>query len=143
MKFPHFIPANKTEQLVEMAIELQEFVDQAAADGDSLYDTEKGILAKVLKMGHVAVNRFLQRQGDGDLGLTVQTADGVELQRSESPVERPLRTVYGEHTVDAYVYAPGPKQKIALRPIDARLNLPAGKYSYLLEEFTQYFQPPA
>ena len=139
MKFPHFIPANKTEQLVEMAIELQEFVDQAAADGDSLYETEKGILAKVLKMGHLALDRFLQRQGDGDLGPTVQTADGVELQRSESPVERPLRTVFGEHAFDAYVYAPGPKQKIALRPIDARLNLPAGKYSYLLEEFTQYF----
>jgi len=139
MKVAHSIPANKTEKLVDLVIELQAFVDQAAADGESLYETEKGILAKVLKMGHVAVNRFLQRQGDGDLGLTVQTADGVELQRSESPVERPLRTVFGEHTFDAYVYAPGPKQKIALRPIDARLNLPAGKYSYLLEEFTQYF----
>jgi hypothetical protein len=37
------------------------------------------------------------------------------------------------------VYAAGPKRKIALRSIDARLNLPAGKYSYLLEEFSQYF----
>jgi hypothetical protein len=139
MKVAHSIPANKTEKLVDLAIELQEFVDQAAADGESLYETEKGILAKVLKMGHLAIDRLLQRQGDGDLGLTVQTAGGVELQRSESPVERPLRTVFGEHTFEAYVYAPGPKQKIALRPIDARLNLPAGKYSYLLEEFTQYF----
>jgi hypothetical protein len=39
----------------------------------------------------------------------------------------------------AYVYAPGPKKKIALRPIDARLSLPEGEYSYLLEEFSQYF----
>jgi hypothetical protein len=96
-------------------------------------------LAKVLNMGHRATDRFLQRQGDGDLGPNVRTEDGVELQRSESPVERPLRTVFGEHAFDAYVYAPGPKQKIVLRPIDARLNLPAGKYSYLLEEFSQYF----
>lgn len=139
MKVAHSIPAHKTEKLVDLAIELQEFVDQAAADGESLYETEKGILAKVLKMGHLAIDRLLQRQGDGDLGPTVQTAGGVKLQRSESPVERPLRTVFGEHTFEAYVYAPGPKQKIALRPIDARLNLPAGKYSYLLEEFTQYF----
>lgn len=139
MKVAYSIPANKTEKLVEMAMELQEFVDQAAADGESLYETEKGILAKVLKMGHLAIDRLLQRQGDGDLGPTVQTADGVELQRSESPIERPLRTVFGEHAFDAYVYTPGSKQKIALRPIDARLNLPAGKYSYLLEEFTQYF----
>ena len=139
MKFAHSIPAHKTEKLVNMAFELQAFVDQAAADGDSLYETEKGVLAKVLQMGHLAINRFLQGQGDGDLGSAVQTADGVELQRSESPVERRLRTVFGEHTLEAYVYSPGTKQKIALRPIDARLNLPAGKYSYLLEEFTQYF----
>ena len=139
MKVAHSLPANKTEKLVDLAIELQEFVDQAAADGESLYETEKGVLAKVLKMGHLAIDRLLERQGDGDLGTTVQTADGVELQRSESPVERPLRTVFGEHAFHAYVYSPGPKQKIVLRPIDARLNLPAGRYSYLLEEFTQYF----
>ena len=139
MKIAHSISANKTERLVDLAVELQQFVDQAAADGESLYETEKGILAKVLKMGHLATDRFLQRQGDGDLGPTVQTADGVELQRSESPAQRPLRTVFGEHVFDAYVYTPGPKQKIALRPIDARLNLPAGKCSYLLEEFSQYF----
>lgn len=139
MKVAHSILADKTETLLEMAMELQQFVDQAAADGESLYETEKGVLAKVLKMGHLAIDGLLQGQGDGDLGPTVQTAGGVELQRSESPVERPLRTVFGEHTFDAYVYAPDPKQKIALRPIDARLNLPAGKYSYLLEEFTQYF----
>jgi len=139
MKVAHSLPASKTENLVDLAMELQEFVDRAAADGESLYETEKGILAKVLKMGRLAVDRLLQRQGDGDLGPTVQTADGVELERSESPVERSLRTVFGEHTFGAYVYAPGPKQKIALRPIDARLHLPAGKYSYLLEEFTQYF----
>jgi len=92
MKVEHFIPANKTEKLVDMAVELQEFVDQAAADGESLYETEKGILAKVLKMGHLAIDRLLQHQGDGDLGPTLQTADGVELQRSASPVERPLRS---------------------------------------------------
>jgi len=35
MKVAHSIPANKTEKLVDLAIELQEFVDQAAADGES------------------------------------------------------------------------------------------------------------
>ena len=139
MKVAHSISADKTERLVDLAIELQQFVDQAAADGDSLYETEKGALAKVLKIGHRAIDGFLQRQGDGDLGPTLQTEDGVELLRSESPVKRPLRTVFGEHAFDAYVYVPGLKQKIALRPIDARLNLPAGKFSYLLEEFSQYF----
>ena len=57
MKVAHSLPANKTEKLVDLAIELQAFVDQAAADGESLYETEKGILAKVLQMGHLAIDR--------------------------------------------------------------------------------------
>ena len=130
---------DKADGLVDMALQLQQFAKQAAVDGDSLYETEKNILATVLKMGHLAIDTFLQLQGDGDLGPTIATDDGQDLQRSESPVRRPLRTIFGEHAFDAYVYAPGPKQKIALRPIDARLNLPAGKSSYLLEEFSQYF----
>jgi hypothetical protein len=139
MKVAHSLPIDKAEKLIAAAMELETFVDQAAAEGKSLYETEKGVLARVVNLGRLAVDRLLQRQGDGDLGPTVQTAEGVELQRSEAPVRRPLRTVFGEHTFYAYVYSPGPKQKIALRPIDARLNLPAGMYSYLLEEFTQYF----
>lgn len=139
MKIAHSDSADKTESLVAMALQLQHAVQQAADDGDSLYETEKNILATVVKMGHLATDRFLQLQGDGDLGPTVETEDGVTLQRSESPLKRQLRTVFGEHAFDAYVYAPGERQKISLRPIDARLNLSAEKFSYLLEEFSQYF----
>ena len=55
MKVAHSLPANKTEKLVDLAIELQEFVDQAAAYGKPLYETEKGMLAKVLQMGHLVI----------------------------------------------------------------------------------------
>ncbi len=129
----------KAESLMDMARQLQQLVQHAVVDGDPLYKTERKILAAVLKMGHSATETFLQLQGDGDLGPSVITDDGQELQRSESPVTRRLRTVFGEHALQTYVYAPGAKQRIALRPIDARLNLPAGKNSYLLEEFSQYF----
>ena len=129
----------ESPNLVEMAQQLQQFVDQAARQGMTLHETEKGVLAMVLKMGGVAIDALLQMQGDGDLGETVQTEDGQTLVRSEEPVRRPLRTVFGEHCFSAYVYSPGLKKKIALRPIDARLNLPEGKGSYLWEEFSQYF----
>ncbi len=139
MKLAHSDPADNPENLVDMALQLQQFTQQASADGDSLYETEKRILEMVLRMGHLATDRFLQLQGNGDLGPMVQTEDGVELQRSEFPAKRLLRTVFGEHEFWAFVYASGPKQRIALRPIDTRLSLPAGKASYLLEEFSQYF----
>lgn len=67
------------------------------------------------------------------------TEQGQQLHRSDAPVERPLRTVFGLHTIQAYVYSPHSHEKIALRPIDARLQLPPGRASYLFEEFSQYF----
>lgn len=50
-----------------------------------------------------------------------------------------MRTIFGEHTFRAYVYSRGANRKIELRPVDARLNLPDGKASYLLQEFSQLF----
>lgn len=131
--------SDKSENLLDMAQQLQAFVVVAAQQGKSLYETEKSVLATVLKMGHLATDTFLHLQGDGNLGETASTESGQTLFRSDQPVDRAVRTVFGEHRLAAYVYAPGPKKKIALRPIDARLNLPAGKGSYLWEEFSQYF----
>ncbi len=130
-------PNCKPQELILMAEQLGQFVRQAAEQGKTLYEVEKSVWDAALTMGRVAVDDFLQLQGDGDLGETVQTEDGQKLTRSETPVDRPLRTVFGEHVFTAYVYSHGPKKKIALRPIDARLNLPEGKGSYLWEEFSQ------
>lgn len=129
----------KSDTLVDLAQDLAEFIRRGVRDGVSFDEVERGILNKVLDMGLVAANLFLEGQGDGDLGASVETADGTILYRSASAVPRPLRTIFGEHCFAAYVYAPGSKQKIALRPIDARLNLPEGKSSYLLQEFSQLF----
>ena len=96
----------KTESLIDMACQLQQFVQQAATECDPLYKTERKILAAVLKMGHSATDAFLQLQGNGDLGPSVATDDGRELHRSESPVTRHLRTVFGEHTLEAMFMLP-------------------------------------
>jgi hypothetical protein len=129
----------KSDTLVDLAKGLTEFIQRGVRDGLSFDEVERGILNQVLDMGFVAANLFLEGQGDGDLGASVETADGTILYRSESAVQRPLRTIFGEHCFAAYVYSPGSKRKIALRPIDARLNLPEGKASYLLQEFSQLF----
>jgi hypothetical protein len=129
----------KSVSLVQMAEDLAGFVRRAVQEGSSLDDVERGTLARVLAIGHAAVDLFLQAQGDGDLGDSVHTADGTVLYRSEVVMPRPLRTIFGEHSFTAYVYSQGSHGKIELRPIDARLNLPEGKASYLLQEFSQLF----
>ena len=55
------------------------------------------------------------------------------------PQARSFRTIFGKHSVTSFVYSRAPRQKIELRPIDAKLNLPDRLASYLLQEFTQLF----
>jgi hypothetical protein len=129
----------KSDTLTKLAEGLTTLVGEAVRSGSSLYDLERDVFARVLAMGRAAVDLFLHEQGDGDLGACVTTAEGTVLQRSATVVERPLRTIFGEHALQSYVYSQGSKKRIELRPIDARLNLPQGKASYLLQEFSQLF----
>jgi hypothetical protein len=136
---PNSDPVGREASLEELARGLDEFVVGAAREGLPLYEVERTILDRVLKMGKTAVDSFLELQGDGDLGETVTTEDGVTLVRSDEPVERPLQTVFGRHMFEQFVYSRGPKRKIELRPLDARMSLPEGVASYLFEEFSQFF----
>src|SRR6266436_8410646 len=131
--------AGKTDRLLTLAHDLGDFVRQSVQQGASFDDLERGTLQRILQMGSAAVDFFLLAQGNGDLGETVTTEAGDILQRSDKPTSRPLRSILGEHGFHSFVYSQGPKQKIELRPIDARLNLPEGKASYLFEEFSQLF----
>jgi hypothetical protein len=130
---------SKTETIVHLADDLTAFVQRAVQNGAELDSLERGVWARVLELGCAAVDLFLQAQGKGDLGELVTTKDGAVLYRSENPVQRPLRTIFGEHSFQSFVYSRGSNRKIELRPIDARLNLPEHKASYLLQEFTQLF----
>jgi hypothetical protein len=129
----------KSDVLRNLAEDLTELVHHSLARGASLDEVERSVLRQVLVLGHAAVDMFLQGQGDGDLGEHIATNDGTVLSRSAAPLPRPLRTIFGEHCFQAFVYARGPKQKAELRPVDARLNLPEGKASYLFQEFSQMF----
>lgn len=133
------VDQGKSGMLLKLARDLGTFVRDAVQNGSSLDDVERGSFQRLLKMGHAAVELFLTGQGNGDLGAQVETEAGTVLYRSGETMERPLRTIFGEHSVSTYGYASGAKRKIEFRPIDARINLPEGKASYLLQEFTQLF----
>lgn len=128
-------------ELVEAAGELREFVHRAAVEEVALRDVEQGVFDRLLKMGCAAVEQFIALQGDGDWGETMTSEDGRTLHRSEKPLARPLRTIFGEHEFSAYVYRERkhPHTPIVFRPVDARMRLAPGRWSHLLEEFTQLF----
>ncbi len=139
MSMAHSQKEIKGKSLVELAEQMETSIREAARDGKSLHEVERDTFAYVLRIGHAAIEQLLMLQGDGDLGESLVTKDGRHLERSKEPADRPLWTVFGEHTIQAYVYAAGSHEAIELRPVDARLSLSAGCYSYFFEEFSQYF----
>jgi hypothetical protein len=46
-------------------------------------------------------------------------------------------SIFGELSVSRYVYTAGQKKPIEYSPLDAKLGLPAGEISYVLEDFQQ------
>ncbi|MFQ5938167.1 MAG: ISKra4 family transposase [Acidiferrobacterales bacterium] len=115
----------------------RDYVARAAADGESEDVVERQLLAVAIKLAKALMDEFIDAQGDGDEGPVIER-QGRRLRRSERPVERKLRTIFGEHVIESYVYAAGAKKAIEYRPLDERMGLPAGRCSYLLEELSQY-----
>lgn len=127
------------DSLVGMAGAMEQWILSAAEQGLGFHEFESAWHEMVYRLANLGTGLFISQQGDGDLGESVVTDDGVVLQRSAEPVNRPLQTVFGLFQVRAYVYARGPKKRIELRPVDARMQLPPGYASYLFEEFSQCF----
>ena len=127
------------QEITERAEALKQFVVQAATDGKSLYEIERGLFEQLLTIGNHAMNAALSLQGTGDLGAAYVTPKGRELRRSANPKPRKLRTIFGQHVFRQFVYSAGANRKIDLRPIDARLGLSPRVCSQLMEEFTQMF----
>ena len=116
--------AHKMRSIVE---QLKTVVKSAAGDGDSFDSVERKTLESVLQIGFQALELLLALQGDGDLGEEVQTADEKMAQRSEAKSTTKLRSIFGEHSFEQFTYASGKNKPISLRPVSARLSLPAGR----------------
>lgn len=129
----------KVMEIQDRTAKLVDFVIESAGQGQPLHDVERHVFDDLLRIGFEVIDTFVALQGDGDLGEMVQTPEGRTLHRSEKPKPRRLRTIFGEHHFHQYVYAAGKGKTIELRPVDARLQLPAGPCSYLLEDFSQLF----
>ena len=131
--------AVKCEQVRQQTETLVERVKEAASRERPLHELERELFDRLLKMGRDLIEMFISLQGDGDLGESIRTPDERRLHRSEETKTRRLRTIFGEHRVQQYAYSAGQGKTIELRPTDARMQLPVGVCSYLLEEFSQLF----
>jgi len=130
-------PEHISQELESLVERLKTNVQTAAQEGGSFDSVERSVLTSVLQIGHQALELLLSLQGDGDMGEDIETADGKTACRSETKSATPLRSIFGQHVFEQFTYARGKNKPISLRPIRARLLLPASRWSFLLQEFSQ------
>ncbi len=129
----------REESYEELADELRKMVLTSGREGASIQEVEKAVWGRVLKLGYLALRLFVQQAGEGDLGEEIELPGGRQVRRLPKPHKRVFLSVFGEMEIWRFVYGTREGQKIEHVPLDSRLDLPAGKFSELLQEWSQLF----
>jgi hypothetical protein len=117
---------------------MEAFVQQAAADDQRIDQVERELFRQLLAVGHTLLAAFVAAQGDGDAGKELPAGDDQHtVRRLKDKHVRRYLPIFGELLIRRWVYAEREKQQIARAPLDERLGLPAGEFSYVLKEWLE------
>ena len=131
---PHPATPDQTPTLGPPVAGLAAYVSRVATAGTPAHEAESGIWTRILAVGRQPPGLFSHPQGTGGIGESVTLTDGTTAQRLPEPATDvpirvrgfpPDRTVHGTRAGQAVIFV----------PLDARLHLPAGDYSYLLHKW--------
>ncbi len=121
----------KVEQK-ELLVEISKFISDEAQE-KNLYETERGIFRLLQKLGLSFLKENLAHRGTGKIDGPITVA-GKQLPY-HSTSDCVYLSIFGEIVIRrAYYWQPGEK---GCCPLDAWLNLPQRRYSYLLCKWVQ------
>ena len=136
-RMPQVVGEINLQEALELLRKLADFLARARHTGTATHEVEREIFGRMLEMGKSLLDEFFCLCGTGDEGEEKTLADGRKLKRMHELHVKPYLSVFGEIKIERVVYASRPGQKIEYVPLDARLQLPEDKYSYLLLEWSQ------
>ena len=127
----------KRQALLEEFDEILTFVQRAFQEGGTAHEVESGLWQRMLRLGRSVYQTWLDLFGDGDAGERIVLEDGRAVRRRVDLHRRAIRNVFGLFELNRAVYGSREGQQIEAVPLDARLQLPPGKNSYLLQDWDQ------
>jgi hypothetical protein len=133
---------HQEQALLKAQAQLQQPIDSvhsAVDEGRRNDQVERDLMAQLLDLGLTLLNLFVARHGNGDLGPTTKTVEGCTVQRLTTVHDRRYVAIFGELTIPRVVYGTREGQAIERVPLDEKLGLPAGHFSYVLEDWVQQF----
>jgi hypothetical protein len=125
--------------LVAILQEMLGAVREAAQNGTPVHEVERTVWRQVLRMGHATLKQFFASVGTGDMGERVVLPDGREVDRLANVHKRRYVSIFGTFELSRAVYGSREGQKIEFVPLDNRLQLPKGVFSYVLQDWDQSF----
>lgn len=133
---------NQEQALLKAQAQLNQLIESvhsAVEQSHRVDQVERELMAQLLDLGLTLLNLFVAQHGDGDLGATAETVEGRIVQRLPLMHDRRYVGIFGELTIPRVVYGTREGQKIELAPLDKSLGLPAGEFSYVVEDWAQRF----
>jgi hypothetical protein len=127
----------KDKKLLAQLTQMAAFLDDSFHQGRAVHDVERGLWSHLLSLGRTLFGQFLGWHGSGDCGPTVTLPTGATVQRLEDLHSRRYVSLWGEFQLERTVYGSREGQKLAYVPLDERLQLPAGTFSYVLQDWDQ------
>jgi len=118
------------EQFQAVVAKLQ----KAAEENTPIHQVEQTLVEDLRMLGRSAVEAFIERQGDGDIGETVEHQRRT-LKRLDEVVCDRYFSAFGPVAVEQRGYATRRTQKVELKPLAVKLALPESGYSYVLQRW--------
>ncbi len=130
-------PVGKPNPILPLVERIETFLRQAHAGGLPAHEVEQAVWQEMLLIGQRLMQQFFDLHGPADAGETWTLPDGREVRRLKEFHGRIYQSVFGTFHLKRAVYAAREGQRIEFAPLDARLALPAGEHSYLLQDWAQ------
>lgn len=106
-----------------------------AVEETEIHQVEKELFARLQEIGRMLLNIYIKEHGTGyNETMTLHSQTGKRL-RYKGLVKRQYFSIFGEIEIERAGYATGCEGYFY--PVDQQLNLPEGKYSYLLRKWIE------
>jgi hypothetical protein len=103
-----------------------------SAKSQEIHQVEECLFRMLLRLGRVLLELFVLSVGTGKIGMELEAGDGAVFRYLRDSTCKYL-SIFGEITILRAHYAKEGRK--GFFPLDARLNLPDRKYSYVLQEW--------
>ncbi len=114
--------------------ELKAYV-KSAVRHDEIHVVEETVFRKLLQMGRLALECFIEQSGTGYEEHNPPRAENGQALEFKGTAESPYVSIFGEVKIKRAGYASESNEYFY--PLDVQINLPQQKYSYLLQKWIE------